>query len=237
MIHFSNNKTHTVITLATSISLVVCLAALTVSTQSVQAESLFRANASYQIDAPYTPPSLFTQPSPKHVGDLVTITINEVSNLTTDAELKVTRNQAIQENGTSLFNGMTAFLLDKLPFNTTKTQNALAAPSFDGMVNSNNLSSKAESDRSTTLTDNITCQVVQVLPNGHLLIQGRKVVSINKDRQDMYVTGIINPFYLDRNNTITSTQVANFQIVQGGKGTVSRQQGDSMANKIYQFFN
>ncbi|MGE0199930.1 MAG: flagellar basal body L-ring protein FlgH [Candidatus Melainabacteria bacterium] len=215
--------------------LIVC--ALLVS--QVFAESLFRANATMQADTPaYTPHSLFTQPNPKHVGDIVTITINETASLTTDSELKITRNQNIQENGTTLFNSMTRFLLDKIPFlPTQRLQTALEAPSFNGLDNSNNFGSKAESSRDTKLTDTITCQVMQVLPNGFLIVQGHKTVDINRDRQDMVVSGIINPYYLNRQNQIDSNKVANFQLVQGGRGAVSRQQSDGIANKVYQFFN
>jgi flagellar basal body L-ring protein FlgH len=60
---------------------------------------------------------------------------------------------------------------------------------------------------------------------------------MSKERGELVVTGIVKPYYLDRNNRISSTQVANLQILQGGKGVISRQQNDGLANKIYQFFN
>ena len=113
----------------------------------------------------------------------------------------------------------------------------LEAPNFNGLSNTNELNSRAEINRTTGLVDTITCQVVQVMPNGDLMVQGQKTVQGGKERTDLIVTGLIKPFYLNRNNQINSNMVANFQMVQGGKGIISRQQNDGIANKIYQFFN
>lgn len=205
-------------------------------TAPIQAESLFRASASTQQQVDYTPNSLFTRPSPQHVGDLITINIKEQGVLKSSAELKINREQTINENGSGLFNNMVGFVLDKLPFGSGLAD-TLSVPSLNGLNNSNELGSKAESTRSTTMNDIITCQIVQVLPNGHLVVQGQKTVAINKERQDIMVTGIVNPYYLNRRNEIDSNMVANFQLLQGGHGVISRQQNDGIANKIYQFFN
>ena len=206
-------------------------------TSMTKAESLFRANASYQANTSYTPPSLFSQPVPHQVGDMLTILVNETSSLTSGAELSIKRTQTINQNGSNLFNSMVRFVLDKLPIGTGSLQKTLATPSFDGLDNKNDLSSKADSTRTTTITDTITCQVMQILPNGYLVVQGHKTMEINKERQDTIITGIVNPYYLDRSNQIASNLVGNFQILNGGQGVVSRQQNDGIANKIYQFFN
>ena len=205
------------------------------ATPMAQAESLFRVTAKYNSQEPLKPRSLFTPPISREVGDLVTITVNEVTSDVTNAELKVTRTQAITQNGSGLFNNMLGFMLGKVGASGLK--NTLSAPNFDGLDNSNTLSSKAESTRTNTITDSITCQVVQVLPNGDLVVQGQKTLQANKERGNLMVTGIVKPYYLDRNNQISSKLVANFQMLQAGKGVISRQQSDGIANKVYQFFN
>lgn len=204
---------------------------------AAHAESLFRASTTYNAQEPLKPRSLFTPPIAREVGDLITITIDDTSTLSTTSELKIKRTQTINENGSSLFNSMLGFVFGKLPINTSKITNALKSPSFNGLDNANDLNSKAETSRTTTVTDSITCQVVQVLPNGDLVVQGQKTVQTNKERGDLMVTGIVRPYYLDRNNQIASSKVGNFQLIQGGKGVISRQQNDGIANKIYQFFN
>jgi flagellar L-ring protein precursor FlgH len=218
--------------------LLLSLALLQAFTVKAQAESLFRISTTqYNSQEPLKPHSLYTPPISHDVGDPVTITITESTTSDTTAELKVTRTQAITQNGSSLFNNMVGFFLGKVGMNTTRLRNTLSAPNFNGLNNNNTQDSKAEALRNTTIADSITCQVVQVLPNGNLMVQGQKVVQYNKERGNLIVTGIVNPFYLDKNNQISSQRVANFQMLQGGKGVISRQQTDGIANKIYQFFN
>jgi flagellar L-ring protein precursor FlgH len=202
------------------------------------AESLFRASTTYNSQGPVQSRSLFTPPIAREVGDRVTIQIDETTAQTNKAELKITRNQTINENGSSLFNNMVGFMVDKIPFiKTSKIKSTLSVPSFNGLDNANTADSKAEMTHATSFQDNISCQVVQVLPSGDLMVQGQKVVQNNKERQVFMVTGIVKPYYLDRNNEISSKMVGNLQMIQSGKGVISRQQSDGIANKVYQFFN
>lgn len=217
--------------------LLLSLTLLQIATSSAQAESLFRVSTTKSVQEPLKPRSLFFPPISHQVGDIVTITVTETTTSDTTAELKVTRTQQITQNGSSLFNNMVGFFLGKVGLNNGTVRNTLTAPNFNGLNNNNTQDSKAEALRNTTIADNITCQVVQVLPNGDLMVQGQKVVQYNKERGNLIVTGIVNPFYLDKTNQISSKQVANFQMVQAGKGVISRQQTDGIANKIYQFFN
>lgn len=204
---------------------------------SAQAESLFRASTTYNAQEPVQSRSLFTPPIARAVGDMVTIQINETTQNLMRSEIRMIKDQTITQNGSSLFNNMLTFMLGKLPFNTSRINTTLQAPNFNGLDNSNELNSRAEINRTTGLVDTITCQVIQILPNGDLMVQGHKTVQGAKERTDLIVTGIVKPYYLNRRNEISSNMVGNFQMMQGGKGIISRQQNDGIANKIYQFFN
>jgi flagellar basal body L-ring protein FlgH len=58
-----------------------------------------------------------------------------------------------------------------------------------------------------------------------------------KERTDMFVSGIVNPFYLTRMNEIDSQQVANLQFLTGGKGMISGQQREGLIGKMTQLLN
>ncbi|MBK8190833.1 MAG: flagellar basal body L-ring protein FlgH [Vampirovibrionales bacterium] len=191
-------------------------------------ESLFRASATYTAPAIFTPSSLFTQPIPRSVGDLVTILVDDNANMTTNASLEVKRNQAVGENSSGLLNRV---------IHQLGVPQRIAFPDLNGSNASNQLKSEAKALRQNRLTDTITCQVVQVLPNGALVVQGAKSVLINKDETQLLVTGIVNPYYLDENNRIASSQVGNFRAQVGGRGVITRQQNDGMLNKLLQLFN
>ncbi|MDH4380098.1 MAG: flagellar basal body L-ring protein FlgH [Vampirovibrionales bacterium] len=191
------------------------------------AESLFRANASVQQESMgFTPASYFTQPIPKAVGDIVTIRVSEITTFNNESSLETDRSQVINENSSGIIN--------RILTNIGITK--VSAPLLDGVNTNNEMSSTAKASRTSELTDSITCQVVEVLPNGNLMVQGQKVVFINRDRTNLTVMGIVNPFFLDDMNTIASNRVGNFQLLTDGKGVISRQQSDGIYNKLYQFF-
>ena len=86
-------------------SLLLTVAFLPLASISVvHAESLFRITTKYNSQEPLKPRSLFTPPISREVGDLVTINITETTTTDTTAELKVTRTQVINQNGSTLFN-------------------------------------------------------------------------------------------------------------------------------------
>lgn len=209
---------------------------LSLQPQQAGAESLFRAAATHSESRDFTPRPLFFQPVSKNVGDIITILVDENIKQQITSQMQINRKQEINENGTSLFNNAFRFLAGKVPF-VSGDKLKDVAPSFDGMDNENKLTSQVQSNKNIKFTESIACQVVEVLPNGYLLVQGHKNTTMSKERMDLVVSGIINPFYLDKQNRVSSKLVGNFQFANSGKGVISRSQTDSVANKIYQFFN
>ena len=201
-----------------------------------QAESLFRGGVQYDATQP-VPRSLFFQPAPKFVGDLVTVQMEEQTLNNVTSNVRVDRKNTLNETSTGLVNNATRDLLSKVPIFgaslSTKLAPKLALPSFDGLNDKQTIQSQAQSQKQTQFKDSITCQVTEVLPNGYLVVQGQKNVLMNKEESTLFVSGIVNPYYLDRNNQISSRRVGNLQLLAGGRGIISRQQGDGLASKIY----
>lgn len=201
-------------------------------------ESLFRASATHTQLQPMGPRSLFTSPRPQYVGDMVTILIDEQTQQQIQFDFRNEKEHTVDETGSTVLNGVVGVLVDKLPFGDSLKSNVtdiLRVPSINGLDNNNTQTNRATVNRQNRIRDQITCQVVQVLPNGNLVVQGRKVSAMAKERTDMYVTGIVNPFYLDANNQIASNQVGNLQFMVGGQGIISRQLNDGLLSKVMQF--
>ena len=67
-----------------------------IAAPNAHAESLFRANASVQQEyVGHTPSSLFAQPIPKAVGDIITIRVSEVTTFNNESSLETDRSQVI----------------------------------------------------------------------------------------------------------------------------------------------
>jgi len=85
--------------------------------------------------------------------------------------------------------------------------------------------------RVMSLSDTVVAQVVQVLPNGNLLVQGKKSLVNQNERVDLIISGIVDPKWINQSGEILSSQVANLQFAMNGSGTVSRGQNEGILNR------
>ncbi len=90
-----------------------------------------------------------------------------------------------------------------------------------------NLSSNSEfegsgaSSQKNQLTGDITVSVVELLPNGNLIVRGEKRLTINNGNEYIRVSGIVRPIDIQSDNSILSTQIADATIMYTGDGQVA----------------
>jgi flagellar L-ring protein precursor FlgH len=184
------------------------------------AESLFRAGVSQNI-YPITPRPLYSSVKARAIGDLVTITISEQSTTSDDITLNVTKTSSITDNFRSLINNI-------LP-------GKIIPDGLNNFGGNQSVANKANSARTTKLADTITAQVVQVLPNGNLVVQGKKTAINAGEQMNIILSGIIDPRFIDGVGNIPSSQVANLQVAVVGKGTISRSNNEGVVNKFVRY--
>ena len=85
-----------------------------------------------------------------------------------------------------------------------------------------NFTGQGASDQSNTLSGEVSVTVSQVLPNGTMLIQGQKRVTLNRGDEFVQIKGLIRVADIDADNRVLSTRVADAQIAYTGKGDVAR---------------
>jgi len=84
----------------------------------------------------------------------------------------------------------------------------------------NNHKGEGKTNRDGLLKGRISARVVRVLPNGNLVIEGRRMLTVNAEDQFMVITGICRPDDVTTENLIHSQYIADARIVYAGKGVV-----------------
>lgn len=181
---------------------------------SANAESLFSLNASQS--AVIEPRALFSSVRARGIGDLVSIVIDEAPSMSDSGTFSTSKSNSIVENFSTALN--TIF--------KTKFKGAL-----DGVNGDMEVGGSTQMGRVMSLSDTVVAQVVQVLPNGNLLVQGKKSLVNQNERVDLIISGIVDPKWINQSGEILSSQVANLQFAMNGAGSVSRGQNEGILNR------
>ncbi|MEJ5259293.1 MAG: flagellar basal body L-ring protein FlgH [Anaerohalosphaeraceae bacterium] len=80
------------------------------------------------------------------------------------------------------------------------------------------LSGKSDYKDERKIEDRITVVVMDIHPNGNLVVMGTRTREVNGDMQTIQVSGIVRPRDIRFDNTVRSEQVANFQMVAVNEG-------------------
>jgi flagellar L-ring protein FlgH len=67
--------------------------------------------------------------------------------------------------------------------------------------------------------------VLEVLPNGHLVIGGEKQIGLNQNVEVMRFTGRVDPRAIQPGNFVNSSQIADARIDYRGRGQQAEAQG------------
>jgi flagellar L-ring protein precursor FlgH len=82
------------------------------------------------------------------------------------------------------------------------------------------LDGQGQTTRETQLTTTLAARVTHVLPNGNLVLEGLKEISVNSERQMVVVRGVCRPQDLSPGNLIRSERLAMLEVRIHGKGVV-----------------
>lgn len=150
-------------------------------------------------------------PPPKRVqvNDLVTIIIREDKRATSDSKLQ---NDKKWEIDTALAKWFRLDLHDRLV-----TQSFPERPGVDFQYN-DKYDGTGKVERQDSLTTRITATVIDVKPNGTLVLQARKSIKTDEDKQVMTLTGVCRTEDVTAQNTVLSTQLADAEISAENSG-------------------
>lgn len=151
---------------------------------------------------------LFEDRKPRYVGDILTINLVEK----TSAKKNASSNASRKSSASASINTM-----NRVPL-------AGLAGLGLGASSDNSVEGKGGAAADNAFQGTITVTVVDVLPNGNLLVSGEKQVAINQGREYIRFSGVVNPDTISAQNTVESTQVADARIEYVGSGYIDEAQ-------------
>jgi len=151
---------------------------------------------------------LFEDRRARFVGDTITVKITE----NTSASKKASNNLTRSGNQTA---SVTAFA--GLPLGGLNGLD-LAGSS------ATNFAGKGDAANNAVFNGSITVTVIDVLPNGNLLVSGEKQIAIGAEQEFIRVSGVVNPSFVDFSNTVDSAKIADARIEYKSSGQVAEGQ-------------
>jgi len=168
--------------------------------------------------------SMFADKVANAIGDILTIQVNENSTLASSVKMSTSKSANIKNNFTQLL------------FKDVLARKDGTTPSTDLTTANNTHEGSGTLGNSHSITAEISVQVVDVLPNGNLVLEGVRVITYSGETYYMLTQGICRPADVSTSNTISSSQIADARIEIVAEGSLSQAEkegwGMKLANRI-----
>ena len=151
------------------------------------------------------PQSMIADKTARRPGDLLTVLIAETQDVANQEQSALTRE-------TSLDYALTNFNVKPSAFSVLPDLGAESSDEFNGTANY---------QKSGSFQARITAIVMDVLPNGNMVISGRREIRIDKEIKTIEFSGIVRRYDVLPNNTIQSEQVAEARVSYIGHGPLT----------------
>lgn len=163
---------------------------------------------------------LFEDRRARFVGDVLTINIQETVQASKKGNTTAERSHSVDAS---------LPVISGLPFKGMQGTTLEAS-------NSNKFSGKGENSSSNAFTGTITVTVIEVFPNGNLLVSGEKQIGLKEGEEFVRFSGVVNPNSITSANTVTSTQVADARIEYKANGFLDSAQVMGWLGKFFLSF-
>ena len=156
-------------------------------------------------DAHLGPQSMIADKTARRAGDLITVLISETQNIKNEETSQMLR-------GTTFDYALTSFDLFPDAFNPLPNVVAESQDDFNG---------RANYEKKGAFNARITAIVMDVLPNGNLVIHGRREIKIDYETKLIEFSGVIRRYDIEPDNTIQSELVAQARVAYTGEGDLT----------------
>lgn len=160
---------------------------------------------------------LFEDVKARRVGDILVVQLVENTSSSKSNETTINKDTSTNIDNPTIFGTSPEFDLPGF-FPLANTNNVSLETSLGS---EHEFSGDSSSDQSNNLDGTIAVSVVEVLPNGNMIVRGEKRMTLNQGNEYVRISGIVRPTDVQANNTILSTQIADATISYTGEGATN----------------
>ena len=151
------------------------------------------------------PINLIADKTARRPGDLITVLIVENQEIKNEETSQLRR-------ATTLDYRLNAFDIDPGAFDPLPSLGASSQDDFNGTANV---------EKNGEFTARITAMVMDVLPNGNLVIKGRREIKIDQETKVIEFSGVVRRYDVRADNTVFSELVADARVSYTGEGHIT----------------
>jgi flagellar L-ring protein FlgH len=153
------------------------------------------------------------QPAPPvrvfRTNDIVTIRVDEVTRLLAQA--------GAESRKQTLFESVLSDWISLSEFNLRPDTQSAGDPTIAGQSNSR-FRSEASVDSREAMSFNIAAMIVDIRPNGSLVLEARKNIRVNDNLWETALTGICRPEDIAPDNVVLSKDMIDLEILKEDRG-------------------
>lgn len=149
---------------------------------------------------------LGTDAKAMRLHDVVSVVVMENLAASTDGQVKNSRSSNASSNVTALFGALKA---------SNALQNLLGATAASG------LTAQGQSTTNSSLVTTFGAEVVDVLPNGMLVVQATRQLTFSQQTQLIKLRGLVRPEDVSAQNQVLSTAMTDLELEVTGRGIVN----------------
>jgi flagellar L-ring protein precursor FlgH len=168
--------------------------------------------------------SMFADHKAQAVGDILTIVVNENAVAQSTQTKTSNRDSSINDSVAQFIYPPALSGLGTHGGQLPSTQiTGKAAYSGGGAINN-----------SQSLTATAAVVVTDVLPNGNLVIEGRRVITFSGETQYAALHGIVRPYDIGPDDTVASANIANARLEFSSSGQLTDAEKRGWFSKLYE---
>ncbi len=179
------------------------------------------ADSLWKDDA--APTSMFADKKAHRVGDIVTVVIMENNGASRNNNTTTSRTSGVDAS-------ISSFLYSPTASGMLTKNGQLPAMSLTGK---NTFNGGGQIANQETINAQIAVKVIDVLPNGNLVVEGRRQTAFSGEKQEAVLRGTVRADDVTSTNTVFSYNIADASIQYISHGAVTDSQNKGWFTKVW----